>query len=270
MSYNSDNRRVSKKTSTVETNFVWDPESDDILLETDGSNVTQVVFTNELVLFGFSNLVSQRRSSATNYFGFDATGSTRDLTDAGQLTTDSRIYSAFGEAVASSGSTTFSMKWIGQFGYYSDWETGFVEVRRRPFDPQTAQWRLADPLGISAESPNPYVYVSNNPILGVDPLGLVVVIPTVYACFKLRRRILACCAGTCTCSLPITIPATKAGDDFLTLSLLPAMETLANGCCFKTCGVGPALQPSRMMACMQVFLRARPVIGGPAVTCSCT
>ncbi len=46
------------------TNYIWDPVSDTILLETDGSNVTQVVYTNEPVEFG--NLISERQDSTTS------------------------------------------------------------------------------------------------------------------------------------------------------------------------------------------------------------
>lgn len=59
---------------------VWDEQN--ILLETDASDVTQRIFTYEPALFG--NLVSKRASGATVYYYFDALGSTRQTTDGSQ------------------------------------------------------------------------------------------------------------------------------------------------------------------------------------------
>ena len=41
------------------TNYVWDPLSDNVLLETDENDVTQAVYTQEPDTF--VNLISQRR-----------------------------------------------------------------------------------------------------------------------------------------------------------------------------------------------------------------
>ena len=56
--YNGDGQRVQKIDSTGTTKHVWDGQN--ILLETDGSNIIQVVYTLQPMLYG--NLISQRRS----------------------------------------------------------------------------------------------------------------------------------------------------------------------------------------------------------------
>ncbi|MFB9837343.1 putative adhesin [Actinoallomurus acaciae] len=54
--------------------------------------------------------------------------------------------------------------------HHHDPETGLDYNYFRYYDPATARYQSADPLGI-ADSPNPYAYVSN-PFHGMDPLGL--------------------------------------------------------------------------------------------------
>ncbi|MFO0949514.1 MAG: hypothetical protein U1D30_26970 [Planctomycetota bacterium] len=56
---------------------VWDQEN--VLYETDGSNVIQIAYIAQPSL---GNLISQRYSGNSRYYHFDAPGSTRQLTDA--------------------------------------------------------------------------------------------------------------------------------------------------------------------------------------------
>ena len=96
------------------TNYIWDVESDNLLMETDASGATTAVYTNEPDVFG--ELVSQRRGGVTSYYHFDAQRSTRELTEANQNVTDTATYTAFGEAVASSGVTSNPFGYQGALG----------------------------------------------------------------------------------------------------------------------------------------------------------
>ena len=111
--YNPDGQRTEKKDSLGTAKFLWDNQS--YLLETDASDVTQVVYTNEPLQYG--NLISQRRASTTSYYHFDGVGSTRELTDASQSITDTWLYNAFGEELARTGTTTNPFRYIGQVRY---------------------------------------------------------------------------------------------------------------------------------------------------------
>ena len=60
-------------TAAGTTNFIWDGQ--DVLLETDVSNNTQVTYTQTPDIYG--NLVSQRRDSTTSFYHHDAGGRQR-------------------------------------------------------------------------------------------------------------------------------------------------------------------------------------------------
>jgi RHS repeat-associated protein len=138
-------------------------------LETDGSNVTKVVYTLEPA--GFGNLVSQRRAGSTFYL-FDALGSTRKLIDFSGTVTDSYDYRAYGETFASSGSTVNVFRWVGELGYYFDIDRLAHYLRARPYNPAIARFLIQDPLGFRASKWNLYTYVEQCPICYFDPSGL--------------------------------------------------------------------------------------------------
>ena len=48
--------------------------------------------------------------------------------------------------------------------------------RYRDYDPTTGRYIQADPIGLSGGS-NPYMYAGNNPLNGIDPSGLQIIIP---------------------------------------------------------------------------------------------
>ncbi len=49
---------------------------------------------------------------------------------------------------------------------------GFYYMRARYYDPQVGRFISEDPIGFAGEDVNLYAYVSNNPILLIDPWGL--------------------------------------------------------------------------------------------------
>ena len=101
MAYNPDGLRVKLEESTGTKKFIWDNQN--YLAETNANNDTQVTYTNEPRIYG--NLISQRRSNTTNWYHFNALGTTQSLTSSSENVTDTYILDAWGVPVASSGST---------------------------------------------------------------------------------------------------------------------------------------------------------------------
>jgi hypothetical protein len=120
------------------TKYIWDPESANVLQETDGLGATTATYTQEPDEFG--NLISQNRGGTKSYYHFDALGSTRELTDENENVTDTNMYDAWGVNVASSGTTENPFRWVGEVGYYFDEAIGEYYVQL-----STAHQRLIRP-----------------------------------------------------------------------------------------------------------------------------
>ena len=151
------------------TKFIWDVESDNVLTETDENDVTTAVYTSEPDEFG--SLISQRRGNVTSTYQYDALGSTRELTDSTETVTDSYTYTAFGESVATSGTTMNPFQYVGELGYYFDTETDDYYIRARVYSPTVARWTSVDPME-NVVFEGLYVYAMNRPVNVVDPSGL--------------------------------------------------------------------------------------------------
>ena len=123
--YNGDGQRVQKVDSTGTTKHVWDGQN--ILLETNGSNIIQVVYTLQPLLYG--NLISQRRSTTTSFYLFDGLGSTTQLANSSGTVTDSYVYDSYGNILLTSGSTVNPFRYVGRLGYYFDPDVGWNYIR---------------------------------------------------------------------------------------------------------------------------------------------
>jgi len=165
--YNGDGRRVQKVDSAGTTKYVWDGQN--VLLETNVGNVVQAVHTLEPRLYG--NQVSQRRGTTSSYYHFDALGSTLGLTGSAGTATDSYVYRAFGELVASSGTTSNPYRYVGRLGYSYDVDLANYHVRARRYDPPSGRWWSRDPIGFGGGDENLYRYVFNSPTSFTDPFG---------------------------------------------------------------------------------------------------
>ena len=130
--YNGDGLRVQKQDSTGTTRHVWDGQN--ILLETDASNIIQVVYTLQPLIYG--DLISQSRGGTDSFYLFDALGSTRQLVNAAGSATDSYLYDSLGNTVFASGSTANRFRYEGRFGYYFDLDLLLYYARARVYDPR--------------------------------------------------------------------------------------------------------------------------------------
>jgi RHS repeat-associated protein len=90
--------------------------------------------------------------------------------------TDAYTNDAYGNSIASSGSSTNPMKWNGGSGYYSDAESGLQKVGARYYDPTIGRFISQDSLlvaGSPADSQalNRYNYCQGDPVNATDPSG---------------------------------------------------------------------------------------------------
>jgi RHS repeat-associated protein len=166
--YNGDGLRVQKIDSTGTTNHVWDGQN--ILLETNASNIIQVVYTLGPAIYG--NLISQSRSGVDSFYLFDALGSTRQLANSTGAVTDSYLYDSFGNILTVTGATVNCFRYVGGLGYYYDLDLSKYYLRARIYDPVAGHFLSRDRLGVLGQPFGLYEYVSNNPCNDQDPSGL--------------------------------------------------------------------------------------------------
>lgn len=149
--------------------FVWDEVSDNVLLETDETDTVTARYAHRPEQFG--ELLIQERSSKKSFYHYDGNSSTCNLTDSSESVTDTTLYTAYGEEVSSSGSTTNPFGYKGSVGYYTNESTGDIYVRNRSYEPAAGRWMSMDPLGfVDGTSLYRAYFVPNI----VDPRGLAV------------------------------------------------------------------------------------------------
>ena len=162
--YNGDGLRVQKQDSTGTTKHVWDGQK--ILLETDGGNTIQVVYTLQPERYG--DLLSQRRSGTTSFYIFNGLGSTTQLLNSGSAITDSYLHDSWGINLLASGSTTNWLRYSGRIGYYFEQDVKAYYVRARLYQPQLGVWLTRDPLLLRGTRVGryrgAYAYALNNPV----------------------------------------------------------------------------------------------------------
>ena len=161
--YGADGVRQTKRTTTSAVQFIYD--GFDVIQEI--SNMTGQ--TSAEYFHGPRGLLKQRRSNQDQWCLLDGLGSTTALTDSAETVTDTYTYEAFGNRVATTGTTVNPYKYVGGSGYYTDDESDLTLLTFRYYDAALGRFITRDPASVG---PNLYAYVSNNPLKYVDPTGL--------------------------------------------------------------------------------------------------
>ncbi len=153
-----------KQGSGARTYFLYDGEL--LLGEYDSAGTVTAVNT-----WGAYGLVSRRSGGSSVHSTWDAQGSLAQRLDGTGAVLTSHLYDTFG-AESASGSTTDPYRYGGQWGYYTDGETGLCLLTHRYYDPGTGRFLNRDPIGY-AGGVNVYGYVANSPLSRIDPSGTV-------------------------------------------------------------------------------------------------
>ena len=153
-----------------EIEYVWDELSDNVIEEYE-DGVLSVSYDHEPGLYG--NLLSQNRNDVTSYYHYDGRGDTVALTDDAGNVTDTKEYDAWGNVIASSGSTVTPYQFIGRQGYARDAAIQMSYVRARWFQSPRGTWTSIDPIGVQSGLTSLFAYSENCPLTSHDPSGLI-------------------------------------------------------------------------------------------------
>jgi len=124
--------------------------------------------------YGLQRISQNQLSSSTwtpSFYGYDGHGSVRFLTNINSSVTDTYKYDAFGNLIASTGSTPNNYLFSGE---QFDPPLGLYQMRARWYRETTGRFMSRDPLeGVlcCGLSWNPYIYVKDNPVNAIDPTG---------------------------------------------------------------------------------------------------
>ena len=167
--YDVDGIRVSRTEGGEKTNFLIDSNRPyaQVLEEFTAGGVIQVSYVHGL------DLISQNRlaTSGKSFYHVDGLGSTKLLTNASGIVTDSYIYDAFGQLIGQVGSTGNVYLFAGE---QRDLSTGLDYLRARYLDTSVGRFVSADPFEGSLGDPfslHNYQYAHANPVVNIDPTG---------------------------------------------------------------------------------------------------
>ena len=164
--YDGKGNRLQATRNGVVTRYVYDAAGN-LIAEANGSNNITRYY-----IYGAGLLAMIDTSDSVYTYHFNANGNTVAITDASQTLVNKYAYTSFGRL--SNEQETFSQpfKFVGQHGVMTE-PNGFYYMKARYYDPEVGRFISEDPIGFEGGDLNFYAYVSNNPIMGVDPSGLI-------------------------------------------------------------------------------------------------
>ena len=141
------------------------------------------------------DLLFEDRGSARSYYVQDKLGSTRALANSSGILTDTATYDAYGNLIASSGTTINPYLFTGE---WFDSAIGQYYLRARYMNPYVGRFSsldsyagdIRDPLSLQG-----YGYAQADPLAYVDPSGHITVLPSIMGAgwrttpFKVCARI---------------------------------------------------------------------------------
>ncbi|WP_243439777.1 RHS repeat-associated core domain-containing protein [Fundidesulfovibrio soli] len=163
--YNGLGNRVRAQSGATIRNFHHDPWGR-LLCETDGAG--QV--TANYIWAGDRLVASGTQAGGFVFHHADKTGNTLALTNAAGATVGAYAYSPYGAVAGHSGAAATPFTYAGMHGVMDD-GGGLYHMANRAYHGVLGRFLQRDPLGFGGGD-NLYRYVSDNPVTGVDPLGL--------------------------------------------------------------------------------------------------
>lgn len=160
--YNGEGKRIQKKNGDSVIKYVY--EGMNIILELDSSN-------NELAHNQYGLSLVSRDTGSKGYYLYNGHGDTVSIVDSSNEILNTYVYDEWGKVKEKIGS--FDNPYL-YAGYYYDVETNNYYLLSRYYNPSIGRFISEDSYRGDYNDPlslNRYVYVTNNPLIYIDPEG---------------------------------------------------------------------------------------------------
>jgi len=165
--YDALGNRVRSVNNAMLTNFVIDPLGlGNLVGEYDSEN-------NQATRFDYGFGLINRSDIYANiaYYSFDAIGSTSNVSNALGVPVNHYVYEPFGAITFANETSTNPFLYVGEWGVMNA-DSGLNFMRARHYSSEKGRFISSDLIGITGGI-NYYMYSINNPILFIDPSGLI-------------------------------------------------------------------------------------------------
>jgi len=172
--YTTNDLRLEKEKGGVKTRYFYSGTK--LLCEKDDSGKITKVYTNDDEgVLGVTRYIYKDNGSFSHYqplyYLFDDMGSIVVITNDLGRPVQYYSYDPWGNVVNTENDPINNFTFIGRYGGWKDWDTGFIQFWHRWYDPSVGRWISRDPIGIQGGI-NEYGYVGNGAINYWDLDGL--------------------------------------------------------------------------------------------------
>jgi len=172
--YDAFGNRVSKTVNGVTTKYLVEDDKNptgypQVFDELIGAGQVTRTYTYGLQRIDEEQVIDS--SWTPSFYGYDGGGNVRQLTSSTGTVTDTYEYDAFGNALATSGSTPNNYLYRGE---QFDPDLGLYYLRARYYNPLTGRFMSRDPEDhplTDIKELHRYLYAGGNPVNAVDPTG---------------------------------------------------------------------------------------------------
>jgi len=187
--YSSNDLRLAKEKGGEVTYYFYNGNK--LLCEKDGAGRTQKVYTHDDAgLLAMTRYVYKSDNSFSHYqpfyYTFNDMGSVVMITNRLGQVVQYYLYDPWGNVTNTENDPVNNFSFIGRYGGFKDWDTGFTQFWHRWYDSDDGRWISKDPIGIEGgmnlfgyadsvgKGPeiNLYQYADNRPTYYVDSSGL--------------------------------------------------------------------------------------------------
>lgn len=159
-------RYPRKMASGGVTAYLYYDHKGRLLFETDEEGNPTIHY----VYRGKRLVASQNTGGEVCFYHYSRNGNTLAVTGSDGSVLNAYAYSAHGEVIGKEELTDNRFTFLGAFGAIR-FDDKYILTGARVYSAQMGRYLQRDPLGMITGT-NPYLYASNNPVSGLDPLGL--------------------------------------------------------------------------------------------------